>query len=264
MSGSDNTNRNIVKEGDYALIYLKPRKTWLVKIQEKNKIHTHAGYLDGEVILGKEYGSRIVSSTGNEFVVLRPIIVDYLMKASRPTQIVYPKDLGVIAAWTGLSPGQIVVEAGTGRGSLTCFAANLVRPEGHVYSYEKREEFMPFAKKNIERSGLSDYVTLIHGNAAKGVDQREADVSFIDVGDPWLLVGTMKAALRGGGTLASISPTVNQVEKVTTELIGYGFVNVETIEIMHRNMEIREGMSRPSMRMVGHTAYLTFARKALG
>jgi hypothetical protein len=28
-----------------------------------------------------------------------------------------------------------------------------------------------------------------------------------------------------------------------------------------RNMEAREGMTRPSMRMIGHTAYLVFARK---
>jgi hypothetical protein len=28
-----------------------------------------------------------------------------------------------------------------------------------------------------------------------------------------------------------------------------------------RNMEAREGMTRPSMRMIGHTTYLVFARK---
>ncbi|MDQ3969619.1 MAG: hypothetical protein M3275_14640, partial [Thermoproteota archaeon] len=30
---------------------------------------------------------------------------------------------------------------------------------------------------------------------------------------------------------------------------------------MIREMEAREGMTRPSMRMIGHTAYLVFARK---
>jgi tRNA (adenine57-N1/adenine58-N1)-methyltransferase len=30
---------------------------------------------------------------------------------------------------------------------------------------------------------------------------------------------------------------------------------------MIRNIEAREGMTRPSMRMIGHTAYLVFARK---
>jgi hypothetical protein len=32
---------------------------------------------------------------------------------------------------------------------------------------------------------------------------------------------------------------------------------------MIRNIEAREGMTRPSMRMIGHTTYLIFARKAL-
>jgi len=30
---------------------------------------------------------------------------------------------------------------------------------------------------------------------------------------------------------------------------------------MIRNIEAREGMTRPSMRMIGHTTYLIFARK---
>jgi tRNA (adenine57-N1/adenine58-N1)-methyltransferase len=33
------------------------------------------------------------------------------------------------------------------------------------------------------------------------------------------------------------------------------------VELMIRNMEAREGMTRPSMRMIGHTTYLVFARK---
>ena len=30
-----------------------------------------------------------------------------------------------------------------------------------------------------------------------------------------------------------------------------------------REMEVREGKTRPAMRMIGHTTYLTFARKSL-
>jgi len=33
------------------------------------------------------------------------------------------------------------------------------------------------------------------------------------------------------------------------------------VELMIRELEAREGMTRPSMRMIGHTAYLVFARK---
>ncbi len=87
------------------------------------------------------------------------------MKSRRRTQVVYPKDLGVISAWTGLSPGQTVVESGTGSGALTIFAANLVRPDGHVYSYELRPEFQKVAEKNITRVGLSSIITLKQADA---------------------------------------------------------------------------------------------------
>lgn len=252
-----------VGEGDHVLLYLQQGKTWLIKIQPNTKIHTHAGFVESKDIIGKEYGSRVLSNTSAEFVLLKPIMRDFVTKSSRPTQVVYPKDLGAIAAWTDLSPGKIVVESGTGSGSLTCFAANLVRPEGHVYSYEIREDFLKIARKNIERCGMSEYVTLINRDAREGIEQRGVDVAILDVGDPWALVRPMADALRGGGLLTSISPTVNQVEKVTMELDRVGFVDVETLEMMMRRMEVREGRTRPSMRMIGHTAYLTFARRSM-
>jgi tRNA(1-methyladenosine) methyltransferase and related methyltransferases len=39
-------------------------------------------------------------------------------------------------------------------------------------------------------------------------------------------------------------------------------VNIHTVELLCRGIEAREGMSRPSVRMIAHTAYLMFARKA--
>ena len=83
------------------------------------------------------------------------------------------------------------------------------------------------------------------------------------MGDPWTLIKTMKDCLRPGGILASVSPTINQVEKVVIELQNEGFLEIETLEILMRDMEVREGKTRPAMRMIGHTTYLTFARKSL-
>ena len=69
--------------------------------------------------------------------------------------------------------------------------------------------------------------------------------------------------MRLGGSIASVSPTVNQVEKFVIELINHKFIDIETYEVLIRKMEVREGKTRPSMRMIGHTTYLTFARKGL-
>jgi tRNA (adenine57-N1/adenine58-N1)-methyltransferase len=40
-----------------------------------------------------------------------------------------------------------------------------------------------------------------------------------------------------------------------------GFADVRTVELLEREHVVREGSTRPSFEMLGHTGYLTFARK---
>ena len=254
---------NLVKENDFVLFYLSPRKKWLIQVSPGKQVHTHAGYIEVEEVIGKEYGQSVMTNTKQEIYLLYPRLNDYIFKSKRATQILYPKDMAIIASWTDLSHGKKVIEAGTGSGSLSCFIANLIRPDGHLYSYDVREESHEIAKKNIEKAGLSEFVTLQIKDAKLGLEEKDMDVAILDLGDPWTLIKTMKDCLRPGGTLASVSPTINQVEKVVIELQNEGFLEIETLEILMREMEVREGKTRPAMRMVGHTTYLTFARKSL-
>ena len=46
----------------------------------------------------------------------------------RGPQIITLKDAGIISAFTGISSGFRVVEAGSGSGALTSYLANLVKP----------------------------------------------------------------------------------------------------------------------------------------
>jgi len=253
--------RRLIEEGDHVLVYLDRRRRWLVRVTKGAKLHTHEGVVDIGGTLGQPFGIRVDSTLGATFYALKPISIDFLMKAERRTQVVYPKDLGLIAVKTGVSPGATVVEVGTGSGVLTGFLANLVRPDGHVYSYEARPEFLAVARRNLEKLGLADYVTLVGRDAKEGLEPRDADAGIIDVGDPWLLVKPISAALVAGAVVAAISPTMNQVEKLVVELSEEGYVDVESLEVIVRGLEARPGMTRPAMRMIGHTAYLTFARK---
>ena len=254
---------NLVKENDFVLFYLSPRKKWLFQVSPGKQVHTHAGYIEVEEVIGKEYGQSVMTNTNQEIYLLYPRLNDFIFKSKRATQILYPKDMAIIASWTDLSNGKKVVEAGTGSGSLSCFIANLIRPDGRLYTYDVREESHEIAKKNIEKAGLSEFVTLKIKDAKLGLEEKDMDVAILDLGDPWTLIKTMKGCLRPGGILASVSPTINQVEKVVIELQNEGFLEIETLEILMREMEVREGKTRPAMRMVGHTTYLTFARKSL-
>lgn len=250
-----------ILEGSYVLLFHTPRKKWLAKVTLEKKLHTHLGIIDISATLGAEYGSAIRTTEGKLIFLIEPTLHDFIMKSERRTQIVYPKDLGYIAARTGLKNGSKVLEIGTGSGALATFMAGIVKPEGHIYSYDVNPDFMQIARRNLEKAGMIDYVTMNQHDPHLGVDIREADVAVVDLGDPWTVLEQVHDALKGSGAFVAICPTMNQIEKTATELKKAGYADVDCVELMIRTMEAREGMTRPSMRMIGHTTYLVFARK---
>lgn len=252
-----------IKEGDYVLLYSRRGKNWLIRTMGKGDFHTHLGRVPFERVVGNEYGSTVLSDLGQTFYLLKPTVEDYLMKCERQTQIVYPKDMGLIALRAGVFPGARVVEAGTGSGALTTYMASLVRPDGRVYSYEIREDFHKMASRNLAKAGLSSFVELKLADASKGFDERDVDAVIIDVGDPWNFVDLAWSALRPSGGFAGVTPTTNQAELLVDKLKKSGFTRVECLEILLRKIEARVGMTRPSTRMIGHTAYIVTATKVL-
>jgi tRNA (adenine57-N1/adenine58-N1)-methyltransferase len=184
------------------------------------------------------------------------------MKLARKTQVIYPKDLGIMMVKLGVHSGSRVVETGTGSGATTALLAYLVQPGGMVYTYEINPDFQDVAKKNIEKLGLVSSVTFRVGDATLGFEETEMDAGVLDVGDPWEVVPSMKKALKPSAPMAAVTPTTNQAERLVAKMKDQGFAAIETLEIMMRNLEARVGMTRPSNRMIGHTAYLTFGRSA--
>lgn len=243
------------------LLFHTPRKKWLAKVTSNKKLHTHLGVIDISATMGMEYGSAIRTTEGKLVFLIQPTIHDFIMKSERRTQIVYPKDLGYIAARTGLQNGSKVLEIGTGSAALATFLASIVKPEGHIYSFDVNAEFMAIARRNLEKAGMDKYVTLNQHDPHQGVDVRDVDVAIVDLGDPWTVLDQAYDALKGSGAFVAICPTMNQIEKTATELKRAGYADIDCVELLIRSMEAREGMTRPSMRMIGHTTYLVFARK---
>jgi len=116
------------------------------------------GYVMFCNVIGKPYGTFVETNLGFKAYILKPLLSDYIEKFRRITQIIYPKDLSFIVFISGISSGSVVVEAGTGSGVLTATLANFVKPNGKVYTYEVRKEFLEVAKRNVELAGLKDYV----------------------------------------------------------------------------------------------------------
>jgi tRNA (adenine57-N1/adenine58-N1)-methyltransferase len=249
-------------EGDDILLYLDRKRTYLVRVKEE-VFHTHKGYIQLNDLIGRKFGSSIKSNLGVEFYALRPLVKDYIFKTRRRTQILYPKDMGYIVLFTGIGPGSKVVEAGTGSGAMTVVLANLLKPNGRVYSYEIREEFLENARASLQRAELSDYVELKLMDVTEGIDERGVDAVVLDLAVPWLVVTHAYQSLRGGGVLASFSPTMEQVIKTVDVIRRHPFVEVVTVELLMRRLNVGENKTRPETLMIGHTGYITTARKVL-
>ena len=251
-------------DGDNVLIYLDARRTYMIKMQAGQTFHTHKGYIKLDEVIGKEYGEPIKSSLGIYFATLKPSLTDYIMKSSRNTQIIYPKDAALIVMFSGIGPGSRVVESGTGTGSLTTALAHYVGSTGKVYTYELRSEFQKNAAKNLQRSKLIDHVEMKSGDVTvTGYEERDVDAVILDLAVPWLVVPHAYTALKPSGIIVSFSPTIDQVVKTTEALKENGFVFIETIECLMRTMQVERGKTRPNTMMTGHTGYITYARKIL-
>jgi tRNA (adenine57-N1/adenine58-N1)-methyltransferase len=244
----------------FLLVYRDRKRRWLIRPKDTPKLHTHLGILDVSSLVGKEFGLRVTTTLGDELLILRPTIEDLIMKLARKTQVIYPKDLGLMIIKLGVHSGSRVVETGTGSGATTALLAYLVQPTGMVYSYEIRPEFQENAKKNLQRLGLDGVVTFKTADSRLGFEETELDAGVLDVGDPWEVVASMRRGLKPSAPMAAITPTMNQAERLVAKMKDEGFAAVETVEVMLRHLEARVGMTRPSNIMVGHTAYMVFGK----
>jgi tRNA (adenine57-N1/adenine58-N1)-methyltransferase len=244
------------------LLYFDQRRTYLVAVETARTFHTHKGYIQLDALIGKDYGTRIASNLGIEFVALKPMLSDFVFKAQRRTQINYPKDVALIVMFAGIGSGSKLVEAGTGAGALTTALAHYVKPDGRVYSYDVRPEFTELARRNLARAGLLDYVELKNKDITIGIDETDLDAVVLDLATPWLVIPHAHLAIKGGGAIVSFSPTIDQVVK-TVEALETGFVDIQTVECIMRQMQTERGKTRPETLMTGHTGYITRARKRL-
>ena len=253
-----------IKQNSPVLFYYNHSKKWLAKISKKESFHTHIGVIKHSDAIGKEYGSRLITNKDKYVYLLEPTMYDYVMKIQHGTQIVYPKDLGYIVARAGIGDGQKILEIGTGSGSLTSFVANIVKPRGHVYTFDVDENFMRIAEKNIKKAGVSKYVTQhnLDLKTVKKMPLENMDAALIDLGDPWIVIPQVRKMLKGSGSIFAICPTMNQLEKLTMALVDNEFTDIESTEHILRTIEAREGKTRHSFQGIGHTTYLCFARKA--
>jgi len=239
------------------------RKKFIFRLEAGAKFQTHLGILLHDDLINLPWGSQAESHLGKFFTLMQPTLHDILLHTPRESQIIFPKDIGYILLRLSIGPGSKIVEAGTGSGALTTALAWSVGPEGHVYSYDKREDMQLLARNNLVRVGLENRTTFRLRDIGEGMEENDMDALFLDLASPEKYLHHVRASLSNAGTFGSILPTTNQVSSLLRGLEKHGFTSIDVCEILIRYYKVIPDRLRPVDRMVAHTGYLVFARLLL-
>ncbi len=250
--------------GEACLLVDAKGRQYLIQLEEAGEFHYHAGFLAHRDILGKPEGTTLRSSSEARLTAFRPRLADYIRRMRRGAQVVYPKDIGPILVWADIAPGTTVVEAGTGSGALTMALVRAVGPAGRVISLELRPDHAEHARAVISGffGGIPDNLELRIGDVSPAVVEAEPDRIILDIPDPWEVVPAAVAGLVPGGVFCAYLPTVPQIQQLREALrAAEVFIELSSFEVLHREW-VAEGRSvRPEHRMVGHTGFITTARR---
>jgi len=171
-----------------------------------------------------------------------------------------PRDVGLVLGETGAGEGDRVLDAGTGTGVL---AASLARAGARVLTYERDADFADVARENMRLGGVADRVDVRTDDVREAIETVDGafDVVTLDTEDAAAVVERAPDLLVDGGFVAVYSPFVEQTRAVNEAATDAGLADVRTTETLQREMDFDERGSRPSTAPVGHTGFLTFARR---
>lgn len=248
--------------GDRAILIDQKNRQYLLRLKAGDTYHTHSGTLPHDHLIGADEGSRVETSSGMVLTAFRPRFADFVLKMKRGAQVVYPKDLGPIVTYADVSPGSRVLEAGTGSGALTIALCRAVGQLGKVVSYEIRPEHMAQAVANVEDffGKIPEWLDLREGDVTE-ISGERFDRCVLDLPQPWDGLPALREVLEPGGVLCAYLPTTVQVQEHVLALAPHGFLHIETFEVLKRGWHVTERSVRPDHRMVGHTGFLTVARR---
>ena len=253
--------------GDRVQLSGAKRRHYTLVLEEGVKFHSHRGIIEHSQIVGMDEGSVVTSTLGSDFLLFRHLMVDHVLSMPRGAAVIYPKDSAQILVEGDIFMGARVLEAGAGSGALSMTLLRAVGPEGHVFSYEIREDHLEFAENNVEEyfgskpewwsPRLGDLGDVTVDDLGGPVDRI-----VLDMLEPWEHLETVRDLLIPGGVFMTYVATVPQLMKVMEGLRELKcFTEPRAWESLVREWKVEGLATRPEHRMNAHTAFLIWTRR---
>ena len=226
--------------------------------------HTTKGAVSHDELIGGPEGVTVRSVGGTEYLVLRPLMSEYMVGMPREAAVIYPKDAAQIIMWADIFPGARVLEAGVGSGALSLALLRVIGPEGRLYSYERRQQFADVARRNVENflSGEHPAWVLAVGDLAEVIADEPVDRAILDMLAPWECINTVGEQLIPGGVICCYVATTTQLGRVMDTFRAHGgFTEPTATETTVRDWHAEGLAIRPGHGTSAHTGFLVFSRR---
>ena len=192
--------------------------------------HTKSGFIKKSDL--KKTNTLVKTNKGEEFFILEPNFTDKFKKIKRGPQIITPKDIETIIAETGINKNSVILDAGGGSGSLSCFLANLTKK---VYCYEIRKDFVKIIKENQKLLEIKN-LTIKNKDITKGITEKSLDLITLDLTEPWHIIKYAEKSLKPGAYLIAYLPTITQfTEFIEKRKSSKKIFYLKTLENLQRN-----------------------------
>lgn len=130
-----------------------------------------------------------------------------------------------------IKPGSVIVESGTGSGSLSHSFARAIKPLGHLHTFDFHEQRCELAREEFKAHGIDDNITVYHRDVCSDGFTDElnncVDAVFLDLPAPNLAVPHAAKAFKSTGELLNF---INQIpmhmhrrEKIIEKIFSLNF-----------------------------------------
>ena len=260
-----------IEYGDLVIVYEGFNKAKAVTIAPRAQYQNKYGNFFHVDWVGKPLGSKVFGrgENGGHVWLLAPTPELWTKVLPHRTQILYLPDISLITLELELRPGSVVIESGTGSGSLTHSLIRAVAGggastsssavedgtstvaaagggDGHVWSFEFNAVRAASASAEIVAHGLSKHCTVtcrdVERDGFPAALEGCADAVFLDLPGPWKCIESVARCLRRDGVVCAFSPCIEQVQRTCEALERHGFGDARTVELLGRehDVEVRE------------------------
>lgn len=240
----DHPGNNHIRLGDVCVVHISEKIRYTLEIRHGQELQTKFGILRAEDLINHPYGTRFDCKRG-WILPLRLTPELWTQLLPHRTQILYQADISMILLQLDIKPGSVVVESGTGSGSLSHAVLRACLPNGFLHTFDINSERVAQAQAEFIRHGFESNVNVTLRNVCEtgfGPElEGKSDACILDLPQTWLAIEFAYRVLKPGGSrLCTFSPCIEQVQLNVSKMRELKFKDIVTLEVLLKPFVVKE------------------------